>query len=364
MDVASTVTISAPSGINAAEGDPKMKMLVTGAAGFIGSHVSEYLVLQGHEVLGLDDLSGGFVENLPSGVKFEKRSVTEPLDAIFRSFRPDVVYHLAAYAAEGLSHHIPVFNYQNNLVGTANVLSAAYRSGAGHIVFTSSIAAYGHPTSEAPFDESTVCAPCDPYGVAKLACELHLKSCLLYHGKPTFTIIRPHNVFGPRQNIADPYRNVVGIFILKALQGKPMPVFGDGSQSRSFSYVSTVARCIAEAGFLSQARNATINVGGDHSLTVHALAKEVARVMGRKEDIEWLPARHEVMHAHCSHKLARSLFKQAYAEEVSIGGGLVKMIDHVRRHPVPKATECPAAIEIFDHLPPSWTQRLSGQART
>ncbi len=335
-----------------------MRALVTGAAGFMGSHVAEWLAARGHEIVGLDDLSGGFEENLPAGVRFEKMSVLDPLDGLFASFKPEVVYHLAAYAAEGLSHHIPVFNYQNNLVGTANVLASAYRHGTRHFVFTSSIAAYGHPQGEGVFDEETPCRPCDPYGTAKHACELHLKTCLDYHGGPTYSIFRPHNVFGPRQNISDPYRNVVGIFIKKAMEGQPMPVFGDGKQTRSFSYISTVARCIAEAGLIPQAVNRTVNIGGDRTMSVHELALEISKAMGIQPSIQWLPARHEVVHAHASHKLAREMFPQAYAEEVSIPEGLKRMIDFTRERPVPAATECPSAIEIPDHLPPSWAARL------
>ncbi len=332
--------------------------MVTGAAGFIGSHVSRYLLSQGHEVLGIDDLSGGFSENLPKGMRFEKRSVLEPLDDLFTSFRPELVYHLAAYAAEGLSHHIPVFNYQNNLVGTANVLGAAYRGGARHFVFTSSIAAYGHPVAGESFDEGSPCRPCDPYGIAKFACELHLKAFFEYHGGPTYTVLRPHNVFGPGQNIADPYRNVVGIFMQRAMAKKPMPVFGDGSQSRSFSYVSTVARCVAEAGWLKGAENGTFNVGGDQALSVKELAIQVAETLGVKVEIEWLPARKEVQHAHCDHRRARALFKEAYASELGIREGLKKMAEHVLARPVPAPTECPAPIEIRDHLPPHWAARF------
>jgi UDP-glucose 4-epimerase len=335
-----------------------MRMLVTGGAGFIGSHVAEALAAAGHEVLVLDDFSGGFLENVPGEVHFERKSVLEPLDDVFASFKPEVVYHLAAYAAEGLSHHIPVFNYQNNLVGTANVLAAAYRANSRRFVFTSSIAVYGHPNDGTVFDEETACNPCDPYGAAKYACETHLKCFFSYHGSPSYTIFRPHNVFGPKQNISDPYRNVVGIFMKMALEGRPMPVFGDGTQTRSFSYISTVARCIAESGTMQDTENLTINIGGDQPMSVAQLAREIARVMQVKPDVQWLPARQEVVHAHCSHALARTLFKEAYAKEVPIQEGLMKMAEFVRTRPVPPETECPARIEISDHLPPSWLQRL------
>lgn len=335
-----------------------MRAIVTGAAGFIGSHVAETLLASGHEVLAVDDLSGGFRDNVPAGARFEQRSVTEPLDDLFAAFRPAAVYHLAAYAAEGLSHHIPVFNYGNNLVATANVVAAAYRAAADHVVFTSSIAAYGHPHDERPFDEATACEPCDPYGTAKLACEHHLRAFHAYFGRPAFTIFRPHNVFGPRQNIADPYRNVVGIFMARALRREPMPVFGDGLQTRSFSYVTTVARAIADAPTLPAARNQTFNIGGDEPMSVRDLAARVAEVMDVPLAIDWLPARQEVVHAHCAHDRARAVFAEAYRAAVGIDAGLRLMAGFVRTHPVPPPTECPAPIEIADLLPPSWRERL------
>jgi UDP-glucose 4-epimerase len=339
-----------------------MKAVVTGGAGFIGSHVAEILLEQGHQVLVLDDLSGGFEENVPSGADFEKRSVVDPVDHIFQSYRPNVIYHLAAYAAEGLSHHIPVFNFMNNTVGTANVLAAAYRARAEHFVFTSSIAAYGHPREQQAFDETTVCVPCDPYGAAKLACEHYIASFHSYFGSPAYTIFRPHNVFGPRQNISDPYRNVVGIFMSAALRKQPMPVFGDGSQTRSFSYITPVAHCIAEAPVTPAARNTVFNVGGDMPMSVGELARHVAEVMGVPARVRYLPPRKEVQHAHCRHERARAAFPHVYAELTDIVAGLKKMADYVRSRPIPQTTECPSPVEISDLLPPSWGERLGLQA--
>ena len=282
-----------------------MKCIVTGGAGFIGSHVAERLVRAGHDLLVLDDLSGGFRENIPEGARFAQISINEPLDELFMKFKPDVVYHLAAYAAEGLSHHIPVFNYTNNVTGTANVLGATHRAGAKHFVFTSSIAVYGHPATDAPFTEDSPANPVDPYGIAKLACEQHIRAFEHYFGGPAWTIFRPHNVFGPRQNIADPYRNVVGIFMSRALAGKPMPVFGDGTQTRSFSYIDVVAEAIAQTPFVPAAKSATINIGGDEPMSVRELALQIARVMGVRDDVELLPPRKEVLHAHSDHSLAQ-----------------------------------------------------------
>src|SRR5687768_8529218 len=168
----------------------RMRAIVTGGAGFIGSHVAERLVRSGHEVLIVDDLSGGFRDNIPESAQFARRSITEPLDDLFQGFGPEAVYHLAAYAAEGLSHHIPVFNYTNNVNGTVNVLAATRRAGAGHFVFTSSIAVYGHPPDTEPFTEETPARPVDPYGVAKLACEHHIQAFEHYFGGPAYTIFR------------------------------------------------------------------------------------------------------------------------------------------------------------------------------
>lgn len=333
-----------------------MKAIITGGAGFIGSHVAAELIAEGHEVLVIDDLSGGFPGNVPAGAALEVVSVNSPLDNLFQKYRPEVVYHLAAYAAEGLSHHIPLFNYENNLLGTVNVLSASYRCGARHFVFTSSIAAYGHADRDCLFTEETPCAPCDPYGVAKLACENHIRAFEQYYGGPAYTIFRPHNVFGPRQNISDPYRNVIGIFLLRAMKKEPLPIFGDGSQSRSFSFISAVARCIAQAPFTAAARNQIFNVGGDEAMSVRELARSVCEVMGTAENISWLPARKEVLHAHCSHEKVRRVFPAAFERETGIRDGLETTRDYVIANRIPPLTGCPSDIEITDLLPPSWLQ--------
>jgi UDP-glucose 4-epimerase len=251
-----------------------------------------------------------------------------------------------------------MFNYKNNVLGTINVLNAASKAGAQHFVFTSSIAAYGHPHSEEPFDESTPCNPCDPYGTAKLACENHIKSFVDYFGTMNYTIFRPHNVFGPNQNIADPYRNVVGIFMAKAMQGLSMPIFGDGSQTRSFSYINVVAESIAMAPFIVEARNETFNIGGDDPMSVKELAENISAIFMVPVNIEWLAERKEVAHAHCGHDKARSVFSEIYEKAISITEGLKLMAKSVINKPIPPVTECPSEIEFFEQLPPSWLQRF------
>jgi UDP-glucose 4-epimerase len=189
-----------------------------------------------------------------------------------------------------------------------------------------------------------------------LACEYHIRAFHDYFGGPAYTIFRPHNVFGPRQNISDPYRNVVGIFLRCALQGKPMPVFGDGLQTRSFSYIDTVSRCIADAPFTVAASNETFNVGGGEPMTVIELARQISLMMGVSENIKFLPPRKEVLHAHCLHDKVRTAFPMAYANPIDIVSGLYLMAKYVKSNPVPSATECPSAIEIADLLPPSWAE--------
>jgi len=184
--------------------------LVTGGAGFIGSHVADHLLRWGHEVVVLDDLSGGFVENVPAEANFVKGSILDEsvIERLFSKCAFHNVYHLAAYAAEGLSHFIKRFNYRNNLIGSVNLINSAVNYGVKCFVFTSSIAVYG--TGQSPMTEEMTPVPEDSYGIAKLAVEQELRVSHEMFGLD-FIIFRPHNVYGERQNIGDRYRNVVGI---------------------------------------------------------------------------------------------------------------------------------------------------------
>ncbi|MBA2302186.1 MAG: NAD-dependent epimerase/dehydratase family protein, partial [Acidobacteria bacterium] len=174
-------------------------VLVTGGAGFIGSHVADALLQRGHRVTILDDLSGGFRANVPAGAGFVHGDITDsPLvDRLFADARFDYVYHLAAYAAEGLSHFIRRFNYQNNVIGSINLINASINTGVKGFVFTSSIAVYG-ASPELPMTEATPARPEDPYGIAKYAVEQDLHASRAMFGLD-FMIFRPHNVYGPRQ---------------------------------------------------------------------------------------------------------------------------------------------------------------------
>src|SRR6187551_2658791 len=218
----------------------KITSLVTGGAGFIGSHVAKHCLNEGHTVVVLDDLSGGFEDHLPEGVTFIKGSVTDHqlVSELFEKYKFDYIYHLAAYAAEGLSHFIRRFNYENNLIGSVNLINEAVKHQCKCFVFTSSIAVYG--PGQLPMNEEMTPVPEDPYGVSKYAVELDLKAAHEMFGLD-YIVFRPHNVYGENQNIADKYRNVIGIFMNQIMQEKPLTIFGDGLQTRAFSFIDDVA---------------------------------------------------------------------------------------------------------------------------
>jgi len=326
-------------------------VLVTGGAGFIGSHVAASLVARGHRVTVLDDLSGGVEANVPAGAHFVRGSITnhEHMDRVFAEGGFEYVYHLAAYAAEGLSHFVRRFNYTNNVIGSVNVINAAVNHGARGFVFTSSIAVYGS-SPELPVTERTPPNPEDPYGVAKHAVECDLRACHGLFGLP-FIVFRPHNVFGPRQNIGDPYRNVVGIFMNQILQGLPMTIFGDGTQTRAFSFIDDVAPVMAQAIDTPAAWNQMFNVGADTPCTLSELARQVAEAMGVPPHVVHLPPRHEVRHLFASHGSLARVFGKRPATDLD--RGLREMAAWVRAHGARRGAPF-QGIEITRDLPASW----------
>jgi len=333
-----------------------MAILVTGAAGFIGSHVSEQLLHRGHEVVGLDDLSGGFRDNVPRGARLVEGSLldTALLAELFTAHRITHVFHLAAYAAEGLSHFIRRFNYINNVVGSMNVLNEAIKAEVRCFVFTSSIAVYGAGAS--PLRESMTPAPEDPYGIAKYAVEMDLRAAHRLFGLDSI-VFRPHNVYGERQHIGDRYRNVIGIFMSQLMRGEPMTIFGDGTQTRAFSYIGDVAPLIADAIDVPAALNQTFNVGADEPTTVNELAARVARAMGpmgpmgKDARVTHLDARHEVQHAVADHSKLEEAF--GYRAKWTLDRGLERMAEWAMRVG-PREASRPGDLEIVKHLPASW----------
>jgi UDP-glucose 4-epimerase len=328
-------------------------ILVTGGAGFIGSHVAEELVKRNFEVTVLDDLSGGFVDNVVDGARFIQGSINDVdlINRLFAEEKYDYVFHLAAYAAEGLSHFIKRFNYNNNLIGTVNLINASVNSGVKCFVFTSSIAVYG-TSPELPMTEATPAHPEDSYGIAKLAVEQELRVCKEMFDLD-YIVFRPHNVYGERQNIGDKYRNVVGIFMNQILQKRPMTVFGDGTQTRAFSYIGDVAPIIAEAIEVSEAYNQVFNIGADQPYTVNELARSVARAMGVEPNIINLPARNEVLNAYSSHQKVHSVFN--HTKPFTLEEGLCKMASWVKQHGS-RTSQKFEGIEVTKNFPKAWLQ--------
>ncbi|MGA7990088.1 MAG: NAD-dependent epimerase/dehydratase family protein [Thermoanaerobaculia bacterium] len=330
-----------------------IRSLITGGAGFIGSHVARHCLTFGHDVTVLDDLSGGFGDQVPDGSRFVEGSVTDvPLVThLFNEGRFDYVYHLAAYAAEGLSHFIRRFNYTNNVVGSVNLVNEAVKHDVKCFVFTSSIAVYG--ANQLPMGEDLTPQPEDPYGIGKYAVELDLKAAHEMFGLD-YVIFRPHNVYGENQNIGDRYRNVIGIFMNQIMLGRPMTIFGDGTQTRAFSHIDDVAPLVARSVDLPAARNEIFNVGADRPYSVKDLATVVAKAFGVEPRIEFLEARREVLHAFSDHAKANGVFGSGGA--VNLEEGIARMAAWARKVGARASKEF-GAIEIERNLPAGWTKR-------
>ena len=287
-----------------------MKVFVTGCAGLLGANYTRHLLQNGHEVIGIDDLSGGYKAFVPKGEKFsfvklnlERR---KKLVDLFEEHKPDILFHFAAYAAEGLSPFIRNYNYRNNLICSANLINECIRQDT-KVVFTSSMAVYGE--QQPPFTEDKRPQPIDPYGIAKYAVECDLKLAHEQFGL-RYNIVRPHNVLGIYQNIWDRYRNVIGIFIRKTLNGQPILVYGDGEQTRAFSDIKYY---MEPFDLLHNDFDGEIfNIGADKYFTLNEVAETVQKVgnkYGYDVPIEHGEPRHEVKHAYCDHTKAKSMLQ-------------------------------------------------------
>lgn len=325
-------------------------IIVTGGAGFIGSHLVDELVARNHKIVVLDDLSGGFVENVPDGVDFVQGSVLDEqlLKKLFDTYEFEYVFHFAAYAAEGLSHFIKRFNYRNNLIGSVNLINESILHQVKCFVFASSIAVYG--ANDPPLTEEMVPYPEDPYGIAKLAVERELAVSRSMFGLEHM-IFRFHNVYGERQNIGDKYRNVIGIFMNQIMQGRPMTIFGDGSQTRAFTYIGDVAPLIADSIHKTDCCGEVFNIGGEQPSSILDLAKIVAGVMNVECRVRHLKPRQEVCHAYCDHSKLKKYFGESGSTPLE--EGISRMAAWAREIGPRKAKSC-STIEIHRNLPDGW----------
>lgn len=324
--------------------------LVTGGAGFIGSHLVDELINLNYQVVVLDNLTGGFLRNLNPKAIFIKGSINNQkiIDSIFDKYKFDFVFHLAAYAAEGLSPFIRHFNYENNLIGSINLINASIKYKIKKFIFTSSIAVYG--TNQTPMTENLEPQPEDPYGISKYAIELDLKAAHHLFGLD-YVIFRPHNVYGERQNHGDPYRNVLGIFINNIMLNKPLTIFGDGNQTRAFTYIKDITPYIAQSATNDQSTNQIINIGSDKPYTINQLADIINGYFPKKTETIHLPSRLEVYQAFSNHSKAKKIFNITNITPIEIG--LKNMIDYAQKIG-PLKTKKFKKIEIEEKLPESW----------
>lgn len=329
-------------------------VLITGVAGLIGSRLADWIVENEPTttVIGIDDLSGGYEDNVNPNVHFYKLDLAKDIDGteqLIKQYEPEVIFHFAAYAAESLSPFIRKFNYENNLIATTNIINASIKYGVKRVVFTSTMAVYGQGTP--PFSEDSLRNPIDPYGVAKMACEMDLQIAGEQHGLD-WCIIRPHNMYGAKQNIWDSYRNVLGIWMYKKLHDQPFTIFGDGLQERAFSYIDDSVECLWKAGFLPECSKQIINLGGIQHVSIKEAAETLVEVVGGS-DIIYLAPRHEVKYAYPTWQKSVDLL--GFEHKTNLYDGLTKMWDWVQQQPH-RPRQVWSEYELDKGLYPYWTK--------
>ena len=298
------------------------KILVTGNAGFIGSWIADALVKKGEEVYGIDDFSGGNVANYSGDYDMFAIDLRNPsqVERVIKHIKPEIVYHLASCAREGASAFQPLYVTQTNYQAFMNVMEPAIKYGLEKFIFTSSISVYGNQTP--PFNEGMSKKPVDIYGVNKAATERSIELLADIHDFD-YVILRPHNVFGIRQNLTDHFRNVVAIFMNRIMRKEPIYIYGDGEQERAFSYIEDSLPSFVKA---LELKNEIINVGGIHETSVNHLADLVCDAMGvsRNYPRKYLPDRPmEVKYAYCTFKKSERVL--GYKEKIGYEEGIKRM---------------------------------------
>ena len=309
----------------------KETVIITGVAGLLGSRLADWIIENHPEynVVGIDDLSGGYIENINKKVIFLNVNLTSPsIKDIFQQYKPKYVFHFAAYAAEGLSPFIRTYNYTNNLLPTANLVNNCINYDVKRLVFTSTMAVYGHGEGGI-FYEGMKRNPIDPYGVAKAACENDIEIAGEQHGLD-WCIIRPHNVYGAKQNIWDKYRNVLGIWMYYHMEGKPITIFGDGNQKRAFSYIDDSLEPLWNAAIRPEASKQIINLGGIHEYSINEASDILYGVLGGAEKV-YLEGRHEVHTAISTFQ--KSIDILGFEHKTNLKEGLTKMWEWAQQQP-------------------------------
>jgi len=262
-------------------------VVVTGGAGFIGSHLAEALKAQGRRVRVVDNFSTGRRSHLPAGAELLEGDVNDVAAETVRE--ASVVYHLAALPSVPRSVQQPLESHRATAQGTLAVLAAAERAGVRRVVLAGSSAVYGDPPG-LPKQEGMAPAPQSPYAAAKLASELYAASWASRSALETVSL-RFFNVYGPRQDPDSPYAAVIPIFGRRVREGRPMPVFGDGGQTRDFIFVADVVRALLLAGTVPGISGRVYNIAAGRPVSVLEMGRALAAVMGKSPEFEFLPAR-------------------------------------------------------------------------
>jgi len=333
-----------------------MKVLITGVAGFMGSHLADAFLAKGYDVVGIDNLLGGYEENVPSGVDFHNIDLDnlELIQPLFEDV--DLVVHTACTAYEGLSVFSPSLVVRNTMQITTNIMSACVRANVKKIVHLSSMARYG-TQDVVPFVESMTPKPQDPYGIAKYGAELMIKNISDTHGL-NYVILVPHNIIGPRQKFDDPYRNVASIMINRMLQGKQPIIYGNGEQKRCFSFMQDVTDPLMIACETDVADGRIVNIGPDEEfVTINELAQKLSIILDFKLEPIYMPGRpQEVFHANCSANLARELLN--YKTTTSLESGLVELVNWIKSKGAREFNYHLPLEFVTDKTPKTWTDRL------
>lgn len=332
------------------------RVLITGVAGFMGSHLADEFLKRGYQVVGIDNLIGGYYENVPAGVEFYAKDLGD-FDAVEKHFRGvDLVVHTACTAYEGLSVFSPALVTRNTSHIATVAVSASIKHGVKKFVHMSSMARYG-TQDKVPFTEDMIPKPQDPYGIAKYATELLIKNLCETHGMD-YVILVPHNIIGPRQKYDDPFRNVASIMINRMLQGKQPIIYGDGTQMRCFSFMQDVIDPLMIACETDVANGKVVNIGPDESfVTINELAAIIASILQVDLDPIYMPGRpQEVKHANCSADLARKLL--GYETKTTLAQGLIELTNYIMMRG-PKEFNYHLPIEfITEKTPKTWVDRL------
>jgi len=297
-----------------------MRVLVTGGAGFIGSHVVDLLVREGHDLTVLDNLSTGSVDNVSSEARFLLGDVCEPLDEAFAIARPDLVLHLAAQVSVPASLRRPDHDLAVNLAGTVNLTVASARASVQKIIFVSSAAVYGTPQSLPLREESPTC-PLSPYGLSKLSAESYLRLLCELHGLQ-YTILRPANAYGPRQ-LDSGEGAVIPAFLNQFLCGVDPVIHGDGRQTRDFVYVGDMAVAVAKA--LTRAHGLTLNISTGRGESIRSVWGTLARLTGWEGEPRFGPARMgDILNSVMANGAARQHLE--WAPTVTLSDGLARTV--------------------------------------